>query len=53
MRSQDGLNELGEAPPPYMGKKGGQQQGDVELGMPPEYHVVGPAPAVTTESRRH
>ncbi|KAK0387277.1 hypothetical protein NLU13_5590 [Sarocladium strictum] len=52
-RSQDGLNELGEAPPPYMGKKSGQDGGDIELGMPPEYHVAGPAPAVTTESRRH
>lgn len=52
-RSQDGLNELGEAPPPYMGKKGAAGQGDVELGTPPDYHVAGPAPAVTTDSRRH
>ena len=55
-RSQDGLNELGEAPPPYIGKKSGGGTGatqDVELGMPPDYHVAGPAPAVTTESRRH
>lgn len=54
-RSQEGLNELGEAPPPYEGKKNGQQGNelrDLESGeRPPEYPAA-PGPAVTTESRR-
>ncbi|KAL6363323.1 hypothetical protein LRP88_02735 [Fusarium phalaenopsidis] len=54
-RSQEGLNELGEAPPPYDGKK--ERQDPVELrdleagGSPPEYPAV-PGPAVTRDSRR-
>ncbi|KAJ4307599.1 hypothetical protein N0V84_012613 [Fusarium piperis] len=54
-RSQEGLNELGEAPPPYDGKK--ERQEPVELrdleagGSPPEYPAV-PGPAVTRDSRR-
>lgn len=56
-RSQEGLNELGEAPPPYEGqKKNGNGEGiemrDLEAGeRPPEYPAA-PGPAVTTESRR-
>lgn len=58
-RSQEGLNELGEAPPPYDGKKDPRQNGegtelrDLEAGErpPPEYPAM-PGPAVTTESRR-
>ncbi|KAM5352525.1 hypothetical protein ACJ41O_005247 [Fusarium nematophilum] len=54
-RSQEGLNELGEAPPPYDGKKDRQspmELQDLEAGRsPPEYPAV-PGPAVTTESRR-
>lgn len=53
-RSQEGLNELGEAPPPYDGKKErGQELRDLERGegSPPEYPAV-PGPAVTTETRR-
>lgn len=45
-RSQEGLNELGEAPPPY-----GPKQDDEEGARPPEYPAE-PPPAVTTESRR-
>lgn len=57
-RSQEGLNELGEAPPPYEGKKkNGQEDGtelrDLEAGeRPPEYPAA-PGPAVTTDSRRN
>ncbi|KAF4989902.1 hypothetical protein FDECE_14565 [Fusarium decemcellulare] len=53
-RSEEGLNELGEAPPPYDGKKerqDGAELQDLEAGSPPEYPAV-PGPAVTTESRR-
>lgn len=46
-RSQDGLNELGEAPPPYQGGKA------MEEGVRLPDYPAGPAPAVTTESRRH
>ncbi|KAM0432430.1 hypothetical protein ACHAPT_004974 [Fusarium lateritium] len=54
-RSEEGLNELGEAPPPYDGKK--ETQDPVELrdleagGSPPEYPAV-PGPAVTRDGRR-
>lgn len=54
-RSEEGLNELGEAPPPYDGKK--ERQDPVEMrdleagGSPPEYPAV-PGPAVTRDSRR-
>ncbi|KAL7790003.1 hypothetical protein V8C37DRAFT_385081 [Trichoderma ceciliae] len=64
-RSQEGLNELGEAPPPYVVKKAqAKGQGtdtaageptelrDMEEGRrPPEYHIAEPPPAVTTDSR--
>lgn len=57
-RSEEGLNELGEAPPPYAGKKDGQQDDGTELrdleageASPPEYPAE-PVPAVTTETRR-
>ncbi|CAM1500770.1 Fc.00g099320.m01.CDS01 [Cosmosporella sp. VM-42] len=53
-RSQEGLNELGEAPPPYDPKKErAQELRDLERGeaAPPEYPAV-PGPAVTTETRR-
>ncbi|KAF4977154.1 hypothetical protein FZEAL_6262 [Fusarium zealandicum] len=54
-RSQEGLNELGEAPPPYAGKKEGRESTemhDLEAGgSPPEYPAV-PGPALTTGSRR-
>ncbi|KAF7544418.1 hypothetical protein G7Z17_g9973 [Cylindrodendrum hubeiense] len=57
-RSEEGLNELGEAPPPYDGKKDGPQDDGTELrdleageASPPDYPAE-PAPAVTTESRR-
>ena len=64
MRSQEGLNELGEAPPPYDGKKGSVgtvQSGsetDVEMRdlesapRPPPDYIASPAPAVTIDSRR-
>lgn len=55
-RSQEGLNELGEAPPPYEGKKNrqeGTELRDLEAGeRPPEYPAA-PGPAVTTDSRRN
>lgn len=44
-RSQEGLNELGEAPPPYVHK--GDEE---EAQRPPEYPAVPPA-AVTTGTR--
>lgn len=51
-RPQEGLNELGEAPPPYDGKKGTEMR-DLEAGErpPPDYPAM-PGPAVTAESRR-
>ena len=63
-RSQEGLNELGEAPPPYDGKKGsvGTIQAGSETDMemrglesaprPPPDYISSPAPAVTIDSRR-
>ncbi|KAG9502881.1 hypothetical protein J7337_005716 [Fusarium musae] len=54
-RSEEGLNELGQAPPPYDGKKETQdplELRDLEAGnMPPEYPAH-PAPAVVTDGRR-
>lgn len=54
-RSQEGLNELGEAPPPYDGKRDGtvreQELRDLERGegtRPPEY-ITEPGPAVVRE----
>ena len=55
-RSQEGLNELGEAPPAYDGKKDRQdtELRDLEAGeRPPPDYVAAPEPAVTTESRRN
>ncbi|KAH7149304.1 hypothetical protein B0J13DRAFT_302589 [Dactylonectria estremocensis] len=56
-RSEEGLNELGQAPPAYDGKKGalrdpGTELRDLEAGgaSPPEYVEI-PAPAVTREGR--
>ncbi|EKJ75928.1 hypothetical protein NXS19_003627 [Fusarium pseudograminearum] len=54
-RSQEGLNELGQAPPPYDGKK--ERQDPLELrdleagGSPPEYPSE-PPPALVTDGRR-
>lgn len=55
-RSQEGLNELGEAPPPYEGKKeirDSHEMHDLEAGgiCPPEYPAA-PGPAVTTNNWR-
>lgn len=56
-RSQEGLNELGEAPPPYEGKnerREGTEMRDLEAGeRPPPDYLAAPGPAVTTDSRRH
>ncbi|KAF4451192.1 hypothetical protein F53441_5802 [Fusarium austroafricanum] len=55
-RSQEGLNELGQAPPPYDGKKETQdplELRDLEAGnRPPEYPAE-PAAAVVTDGRRN
>ncbi|KAK5992377.1 hypothetical protein PT974_05781 [Cladobotryum mycophilum] len=63
-RSEEGLNELGEAPPPYEGKKRtpgenataseeeGVQLRDVEQGTRPPEYIAEPPPALTTDSRR-
>ncbi|KAG8677044.1 hypothetical protein FPOAC2_03163 [Fusarium poae] len=54
-RSQEGLNELGQAPPPYDGKK--ERRNPLELrdleagGSPPEYPSE-PPPALVTDGRR-
>ncbi|KAH6891368.1 hypothetical protein B0T10DRAFT_485084 [Thelonectria olida] len=54
-RMEEGLNELGEAPPPYEGKKEGRQEDGTELQYiesndpSPAY----PSPAVTTQTPRH
>ncbi|KAH7148554.1 hypothetical protein EDB81DRAFT_792600 [Dactylonectria macrodidyma] len=57
-RSDEGLNELGQAPPAYDGKKAGLRDPGTELrdleaggASPPEYVEV-PAPAVTREGHR-
>ncbi|RFU79780.1 hypothetical protein TARUN_2461 [Trichoderma arundinaceum] len=60
--SQEGLNELGEAPPPYEVKKlpegtddateGPTQLRDMEEGRRPPEYITEPPPAVTTDSRR-
>ena len=56
-RSQEGLNELGEAPPPYDGKRDGHAQEaelrDLESGTanPPGYPAE-PGPAVTRDQQR-
>ena len=48
----EGLNELGEAPPPYKRQSTSSDTEDLEAGMsPPDYPAV-PAPAVLPESRR-
>lgn len=46
-RSQEGLNELGEAPPPYDPKRDDEEEGGVR---PPEYPAA-PPPAVTRGGR--
>ncbi|KAI9167736.1 hypothetical protein HJFPF1_03870 [Paramyrothecium foliicola] len=49
----EGLNELGEAPPPYTGKAGStySEPGDLEAGRsPPDYPAM-PLPAVTSDRR--
>ncbi|RGP81666.1 hypothetical protein FLONG3_153 [Fusarium longipes] len=54
-RSEEGLNELGQAPPPYDGKK--ETQDPLELrdleagGSPPDYPSE-PPPALVTDGRR-
>ncbi|KAF4336257.1 pgaD domain protein [Fusarium beomiforme] len=54
-RTEEGLNELGQAPPPYDGMKETQdplELRDLEAGnRPPEYPDE-PAPAVVTDGRR-
>ncbi|KAL7949573.1 hypothetical protein V8C42DRAFT_215295 [Trichoderma barbatum] len=61
--SQEGLNELGEAPPPYKVKilsaeevQGGAgrptELRDMEEGRRPPEYIAEPPPAVTTDSRR-
>lgn len=61
--SHEGLNELGEAPPPYLVKKlsaegevvaGGRptELRDLEEGRRPPEYISEPPPAVTTDSRR-
>lgn len=61
--SREGLNELGEAPPPYLVRKLSAEGEDVAAGTPtelrdmeegrrpPEY-IAEPPPAVTIDSRR-
>jgi hypothetical protein len=58
-RTEEGLNELGEAPPPYDGKRDENERGaaaaddfelrDLEANRPPEYPAQ-PGPAVTRNS---
>lgn len=55
-RPQEGLNELGQAPPPYEGKGSSDEHGtelrDMAPGIrPPAYPAV-PEPVVTSESWR-
>ncbi len=57
-RGEEGLNELGEAPPPYDGKREGNDTAqevelrdlDLEMARPPQYPAE-PGPAVTRDSR--
>ncbi|KAF5017342.1 hypothetical protein F66182_10736 [Fusarium sp. NRRL 66182] len=54
-RSEEGLNELGQAPPPYDGKKETQtplELRDLEAGNSPPEYPAEPAPAVTTGNQR-
>lgn len=55
-RSQEGLNELGEAPPPYLGPKDGEGDGtelrDLEAGARPPAYPAEPGPAVMTDHPR-
>ncbi|EHK39684.1 hypothetical protein TRIATDRAFT_49033 [Trichoderma atroviride IMI 206040] len=61
--SPEGLNELGEAPPPYLVRKlsaegevvaseGSTELRDLEEGRRPPVYISEPPPAVTTDSRR-
>lgn len=55
-RTDEGLNELGEAPPPYDGKREGDgrreevELGDLEMNRPPRYPAE-PGPAVVRDTR--
>ncbi|KAI5467132.1 hypothetical protein BGZ63DRAFT_370426 [Mariannaea sp. PMI_226] len=55
-RAEEGLNELGEAPPPYEGKKSDQEDGielqDRASGEPSPEYVAEPSPAVIPPSPR-
>lgn len=60
--SHEGLNELGEAPPPYLVRKltaegevaseRSTELRDLEEGRRPPVYISEPPPAVTTDSRR-
>ncbi|KAF5654558.1 hypothetical protein FHETE_11291 [Fusarium heterosporum] len=55
-RSQEGLNELGQAPPPYDGKKETQdplELRDLEAGNSPPEYPSEPLPAVISNGRRN
>lgn len=63
LASHEGLNELGEAPPPYLVRKlsaegeavaAGEstELRDLEEGRRPPEYITEPPPAVTTDSRR-
>ncbi|KAH7193001.1 uncharacterized protein B0J16DRAFT_334162 [Fusarium flagelliforme] len=54
-RSEEGLNELGQAPPPYDGKKETQdplELRDLEAGNSPPGYPDEPPPAVVSDGRR-
>ncbi|KAJ4267769.1 hypothetical protein NW762_003884 [Fusarium torreyae] len=55
-RSEEGLNELGQAPPPYDGKKETQnplELRDLEAGSSPPEYPAEPPPAVVSDGRRN
>ncbi|KAL4725303.1 hypothetical protein ACLX1H_007450 [Fusarium chlamydosporum] len=54
-RSEEGLNELGQAPPPYDGKKETQdplELRDLEAGNSPPEYPAEPPPALVSDGRR-
>ncbi|KAI6752825.1 hypothetical protein HG530_013577 [Fusarium avenaceum] len=55
-RSQEGLNELGQAPPPYDGKKETRdplELRDLEAGSSPPEYPNEPPPALVSNGRRN
>ncbi|KAH6981374.1 hypothetical protein EDB80DRAFT_737027 [Ilyonectria destructans] len=53
-RSQEGLNELGQAPPPYYWKghdENGTELRDLEAGVRPPEYIAKPGQAATTHTR--